>query len=168
LHYAGDTSSDMDWYGIRAKVISIFVASELFMLTDKSTDYKETMDFVDRRVAQLKHFDDHKNDWAALATSLYLGKNSLIEMLKDPVVSDEFMAMRSEVRGEKGDDGKYYFFNSKIAPDSEAQAEDTQKAEFDSKQNRNSENRESSKVDGVDWSGLQMLGMQFSETVGKH
>jgi ubiquinone biosynthesis protein COQ9 len=109
LHYAGDTSSDMDWYGIRAKVISIFVASELFMLTDKSTDYKETMDFVDRRVAQLKDFDDSKNDYFAFATSLYLAKNSLIEMLKAPVVSEEFMEMRRGVREEKGEGSKDIF-----------------------------------------------------------
>jgi ubiquinone biosynthesis protein COQ9 len=80
LHYAGDTSSEMDWYGVRAKVISIFVASELFMLTDKTPDYRETMDFVDRRVGQLKDFEEGKGDWVAFGTSLWVGKNSLIEM----------------------------------------------------------------------------------------
>jgi hypothetical protein len=59
-------------------------------------------------------------------------------------------------------------FTVKKGPDSEARAEDTQHAEFESNSNQNSEHRESSKVDGVDWSGLQMLGMQFTETVGKH
>jgi hypothetical protein len=63
---------------------------------------------------------------------------------------------------------KIFFVYSKKGPDSEARAEDTQQAEFESNSNQNSEHRESSKVDGVDWSGLQMLGMQFSETVGKH
>jgi len=40
----------MDWYAERAKILGIFVSSEIFMLTDRSQDFKETMDFVDRRI----------------------------------------------------------------------------------------------------------------------
>jgi len=40
----------MDWYTERVKILGIFVSAELFMLTDRSTDFKETYDFVDRRI----------------------------------------------------------------------------------------------------------------------
>jgi len=46
---SGDTSVDTSWYTKRASLSTIYAATELFMTTDKSPDYAETRDFLERR-----------------------------------------------------------------------------------------------------------------------
>lgn len=46
---SGDTSVDTSWYTKRASLSTIYAATELFMTTDKSTDYVDTREFLDRR-----------------------------------------------------------------------------------------------------------------------
>lgn len=46
---AGDTSVDTSWYTKRASLSAIYAATELFMTTDKSPEFSETRDFLDRR-----------------------------------------------------------------------------------------------------------------------
>jgi len=49
-YQAGDKSIDLNWYTKRGILSGIYTATELYMLTDKSTDFKSTWEFLDRRV----------------------------------------------------------------------------------------------------------------------
>lgn len=46
---SGDVSVDTSWYTKRASLSTIYASTELFMTTDKSSDFKDTKDFLDRR-----------------------------------------------------------------------------------------------------------------------
>lgn len=46
---SGDASVDTSWYTKRASLSTIYAATELFMTTDKSLDYIDTREFLDRR-----------------------------------------------------------------------------------------------------------------------
>jgi ubiquinone biosynthesis protein COQ9 len=46
---SGDTSVDTSWYTKRASLSATYAASDLFMTTDKSKDFQDTKDFLDRR-----------------------------------------------------------------------------------------------------------------------
>lgn len=51
---AGDTSVDTSWYTKRASLASIYAATEVFQTTDQSTDFKDTEQFLDRRLEELR------------------------------------------------------------------------------------------------------------------
>jgi ubiquinone biosynthesis protein COQ9 len=46
---AGDTAVDASWYTKRASLSSIYAVTEMFMTTDKSTEFADTKEFLDRR-----------------------------------------------------------------------------------------------------------------------
>lgn len=48
-YLAGDTSVDTSWYTKRASLSTIYAATELFMTTDKSGNFVDTREFLDRR-----------------------------------------------------------------------------------------------------------------------
>jgi ubiquinone biosynthesis protein COQ9 len=48
-YLSGDVSVDSSWYTKRASLSTIYAASELFMTTDQSTEFKDTRDFLERR-----------------------------------------------------------------------------------------------------------------------
>ena len=47
---AGDTTVDFSWYTKRASLATVYASSEMFMTTDKSKDFVETEEFLDRRL----------------------------------------------------------------------------------------------------------------------
>jgi ubiquinone biosynthesis protein COQ9 len=49
-YLAGDKSTDSSWYTKRAMVAGVYASTEVFMTTDKSPDYRETWEFLDRRL----------------------------------------------------------------------------------------------------------------------
>ncbi|KAL8641917.1 MAG: hypothetical protein Q9228_001336 [Teloschistes exilis] len=50
IHFlAGDTSVDTSWYTKRAALSAIYASTELFMTQDKSPNFKDTEEFLDRR-----------------------------------------------------------------------------------------------------------------------
>lgn len=51
---SGDTSVDTSWYTKRASLSTIYAATELFMTTDKSPDFVETSEFLDRRLRDVQ------------------------------------------------------------------------------------------------------------------
>jgi ubiquinone biosynthesis protein COQ9 len=51
---SGDTSVDTSWYTKRASLSTIYAATELFMTTDKSPEYKDTREFLDRRLEDVQ------------------------------------------------------------------------------------------------------------------
>lgn len=46
---SGDTSVDTSWYTKRASLSTIYAATELFMTTDKSPNFSDSREFLDRR-----------------------------------------------------------------------------------------------------------------------
>ena len=51
IHFlAGDVSVDTSWYTKRAGLSAIYASTELFMTQDKSSNFKETENFLDRRI----------------------------------------------------------------------------------------------------------------------
>ncbi|HEX7389006.1 MAG TPA: COQ9 family protein [Acidiphilium sp.] len=52
-HAAGDTSADFSWYTKRAMLAGVYTATTLFWLRDTSDDAAETVEFLDRRLADI-------------------------------------------------------------------------------------------------------------------
>ena len=51
---AGDTSVDSSWYTKRASLSGVYAATEIFQTTDQSTEFKDTEQFLDRRLEELR------------------------------------------------------------------------------------------------------------------
>lgn len=51
---AGDTSVDASWYTKRASLAGIYAATEVYQTTDQSTDFRDTEEFLDRRLEDLR------------------------------------------------------------------------------------------------------------------
>lgn len=51
---SGDTAVDPSWYTKRASLSMIYASSELFMTNDKSAGFKDTRDFLRRRLSEVK------------------------------------------------------------------------------------------------------------------
>ncbi|XP_077425639.1 ubiquinone biosynthesis protein COQ9, mitochondrial [Vanacampus margaritifer] len=49
-YYAGDRSTDMNWYSKRAALTGIYNTTELVMLQDSSPDFQDTWNFLDNRI----------------------------------------------------------------------------------------------------------------------
>lgn len=49
-YHAGDLSTDMSWYTKRVALAGVYVATELYMLNDRSADFQDTWDFLKRRL----------------------------------------------------------------------------------------------------------------------
>lgn len=52
-YLAGDTSVDNSWYTKRGLLAGVYASSEMFMTQDKSTGFKDTEEFVDRRLDEV-------------------------------------------------------------------------------------------------------------------
>jgi ubiquinone biosynthesis protein COQ9 len=53
---AGDTATDFSFYTKRATLAGIYGATLLYWLEDRSDDFAETRDFIDRRLAEVVQF----------------------------------------------------------------------------------------------------------------
>jgi ubiquinone biosynthesis protein COQ9 len=51
---AGDKAVDPSWYTKRATLSMIYSTSELFMTNDRSADFVDTRQFLDRRLDEVK------------------------------------------------------------------------------------------------------------------
>ena len=51
---AGDTSVDSSWYTKRASLAGIYAATEVYQTTDQSKEFKDTEEFLDRRLEELR------------------------------------------------------------------------------------------------------------------
>lgn len=51
---AGDVSVDTSWYTKRATLSAVYAASELFMTTDKSEGFRDTREFLERRLGDVR------------------------------------------------------------------------------------------------------------------
>ncbi|KAL8668226.1 MAG: hypothetical protein Q9202_000204 [Teloschistes flavicans] len=70
IHFlAGDASVDTSWYTKRAALSAIYASTELFMTQDKSPNFKETEEFLDRRLEgaqSLKTMGEEIGRWAGV------------------------------------------------------------------------------------------------------
>jgi len=55
-HSLKDVSTDLTWYSKRLGIASIYAASELCLVQDKSPNYTNTFDFMKRRVSDFEQF----------------------------------------------------------------------------------------------------------------
>lgn len=55
-HMAGDTATDWNFYSKRGLLAGVFGATVLYWLNDRSEDYAETWDFLDRRLRDVATF----------------------------------------------------------------------------------------------------------------
>ena len=49
-YHAGDMDTDFTWYAKRAALAAISASAELYMLNDKSPEFRDTWDFLHRRL----------------------------------------------------------------------------------------------------------------------
>ncbi|KAM9375751.1 ubiquinone biosynthesis protein COQ9, mitochondrial isoform 2-T2 [Pholidichthys leucotaenia] len=52
-YYAGDRSTDMNWYTKRAALTGIYNTTELVMVQDSSPDFQDTWNFLDNRIQDI-------------------------------------------------------------------------------------------------------------------
>lgn len=53
-YLAGDKQVDFGWYTKRAQLAGVYAATETFMTTDKSKEYNDTKEFLDRRLDDVR------------------------------------------------------------------------------------------------------------------
>lgn len=51
---AGDMAVDTSWYTKRASLSGVYAAAEVYQTTDQSTDFRDTEQFLDRRLEELR------------------------------------------------------------------------------------------------------------------
>lgn len=51
---AGHVSVDSTWYTKRASLSGVYAATEVFQTTDQSTEYRDTEEFLDRRLEEVR------------------------------------------------------------------------------------------------------------------
>ncbi|KAF7142474.1 hypothetical protein RHSIM_Rhsim05G0005000 [Rhododendron simsii] len=62
-HAAGDVGTDVDWYAKRATLGAIYSATEVYMLTDSSPDFRDTWTFLDGRVRDAFDLKKSIQEW---------------------------------------------------------------------------------------------------------
>lgn len=50
-YVAGDNSLDINWYTKRAAISSVYCATELYMVQDNSSNFRDTWEFLDHRLS---------------------------------------------------------------------------------------------------------------------
>lgn len=80
-HAAGDLSSDMDWYAKRGMLAAVYTATELYMLTDYSPDFRESWTFLERRVKDAFNCRKTAQEANQLAQAIGAGLGSTLQSL---------------------------------------------------------------------------------------
>jgi len=57
-YLAGDVAVDPTWYTKRASLSAIYAAAELFMSNDRSPEFRDTRNFLRRRLAEAGEIGD--------------------------------------------------------------------------------------------------------------
>nr|CAI5864879.1 unnamed protein product [Callosobruchus analis] len=57
-YYAGDRSVDFNWYLRRIGIAGVYKASELYMIQDKSNEFQDTWNFLNRRLVEAVQLHD--------------------------------------------------------------------------------------------------------------
>lgn len=78
-HAAGDRSTDLDWYAKRTLLGGIYAATELYMLTDYSPEFRSTWTFLDCRVSDALDCRKTAQEAAQLATAIGAGIGNTVQ-----------------------------------------------------------------------------------------
>ncbi|XP_021636540.2 uncharacterized protein LOC110632578 isoform X2 [Hevea brasiliensis] len=78
-HTAGDEGSDINWYVKRTVVGGIYPTTEIYMLTDSSTDFRDTWSFLDDRVKDAFYFKKTIQEAQYLAEAVGAGMGNSLQ-----------------------------------------------------------------------------------------
>ncbi|XP_060961618.1 uncharacterized protein LOC115705402 isoform X2 [Cannabis sativa] len=78
-HAAGDEASDIDWYVKRTVLGGIYSTTEIYMLTDSSTDFRDTWAFLNGRVKDAFDFKKTMQEAKYLAETVGAGMGSSLQ-----------------------------------------------------------------------------------------
>jgi ubiquinone biosynthesis protein COQ9 len=76
---AGDTATDFSFYTKRATLAGIYVAALMYWLEDRSDDFVETREFIDRRLADVARFGAARQRFESTLARL---PNPLLRLLR--------------------------------------------------------------------------------------
>lgn len=76
-YWAGDRSTDLNWYTRRVLLMGVMAATETAMLSDKSAGHAETWEFLDRRLLDVSHFGRNVGDGLSVIALAAGGLGSL-------------------------------------------------------------------------------------------
>lgn len=80
-HAVGDHSSDVDWYAKRGILAAVYTATELYMLTDYSPEFRESWSFLERRVRDAVDCRKTTQEATQLAQAIGAGLGSSLQSL---------------------------------------------------------------------------------------
>ncbi|XP_072017939.1 ubiquinone biosynthesis protein COQ9, mitochondrial-like [Amphiura filiformis] len=69
-YYAGDKSTDFNWYTKRFSLAVVYKSTELHLVQDESEDFQETWSFMDRRLADVAFFGSFKTNLESSMTDI--------------------------------------------------------------------------------------------------
>lgn len=76
-YLASDTAVDFSWYSKRLSLAAVYASTEMFMTTDRSKDFCDTEEFLDRRLkdvqvlgGSVQGFTDFAGFWAGNSLNL--------------------------------------------------------------------------------------------------
>ncbi|XP_065497215.1 ubiquinone biosynthesis protein COQ9, mitochondrial [Caloenas nicobarica] len=72
-HYAGDQSTDFNWYTRRAVLTGVYNTTELVMMQDSSPDFEDTWRFLENRVADAMNMGNTANQVQSTGEALVQG-----------------------------------------------------------------------------------------------
>ncbi|XP_009873933.1 PREDICTED: ubiquinone biosynthesis protein COQ9, mitochondrial-like, partial [Apaloderma vittatum] len=72
-HYAGDQSTDFNWYTRRAVLTGIYSTTELVMMQDSSPDFQDTWRFLENRVADAMNVGNRAHQVQATGEAVVQG-----------------------------------------------------------------------------------------------
>uniref|UniRef100_A0A0D6R360 Ubiquinone biosynthesis protein n=1 Tax=Araucaria cunninghamii TaxID=56994 RepID=A0A0D6R360_ARACU len=78
-HAAGDRSTDVDWYAKRTLLGGVYTATELYMLTDYSPQFRETWSFLDNRIRDVLDCRKTAQEAAQLAAAIGAGLSNTLQ-----------------------------------------------------------------------------------------
>ncbi|CAK8677618.1 unnamed protein product [Clavelina lepadiformis] len=81
--YAGDKSSDFSWYTKRGMLAKLYGSTQLFMLMDQSPDFKDTWEFLDRRLDDIKNIAEISQSISTTADAMFQAAFSSATILKN-------------------------------------------------------------------------------------
>uniref|UniRef100_A0A3B5N1U7 Ubiquinone biosynthesis protein n=1 Tax=Xiphophorus couchianus TaxID=32473 RepID=A0A3B5N1U7_9TELE len=93
-YYAGDRSTDMNWYTKRAVLTGLYNSTELVMLQDSSPDFQDTWTFLDNRIQDVTNM-------AVTAKQMQLTGEAVAQGLMGAAVTVSFQ-------------GLFFLFNHRI------------------------------------------------------
>lgn len=82
----GDTSEDVNWYTKRATLSGVYSSTVLYWLGDQSEGYRETWDFLDRRIEDVMRIEKVKGRAreSRIASALMRGPEMILSRVRAP------------------------------------------------------------------------------------